>query len=141
MNAEEYILKVNSIYKQMNEEECIKGVCPLSMHHCGMILKEDDKTAEEKVREMVRIVEDYELPEEGGKYHTPLITTEKTACPFCDGINEENAVVVKDEQAQEYFVYCEKCMIETIESYKSRKSAIKAFADGKVHTVFLEEGE
>lgn len=54
----------------------------------------------------------------------------KTKCPFCDGDNE-NAIIFTDKPNKEYFVYCEKCKIETIDTYKSKAEALKAFSEGK----------
>lgn len=51
-------------------------------------------------------------------------------CPFCDG-NNENATLVCNSAANEYFVYCDNCGIETADVFLNPEHAIKFFSQGK----------
>lgn len=64
--------------------------------------------------------------------HTPKET--RICCPYCEGENE-NAIVYEDADNKEYFVFCETCGRETVDAYKTKARAIKAFADGKVQPI------
>ena len=55
-------------------------------------------------------------------------------CPFCEGENS-NARVYEDKQNKEYFVYCQKCGIETKDTFTSKAKAVKAFTEGKTKKV------
>lgn len=64
----------------------------------------------------------------------------KIKCPYCKGENK-NAIVFCDTAAREYFVYCPKCGIETIDSFPTSARAIKAFSDGKNKNISEREKE
>ena len=57
-------------------------------------------------------------------------TEEYIQCPFCKGENK-SAVVFFDGPVKEYFVYCKACGIETVDVFKTKAAAIKAFTAGK----------
>lgn len=59
-----------------------------------------------------------------------MIYREEIQCPFCEGENK-NATVICDVSAKEHFVYCNTCGIETVDVYKTKSAAIKAFTAGK----------
>ena len=60
--------------------------------------------------------------------------SDKKKCPFCEGENS-NARVYEDKQNKEYFVYCQKCGIETKDTFTSKAKAVKAFTEGKTKKV------
>lgn len=67
----------------------------------------------------------------------------KIKCPHCKEENK-NAVVWCDTAEREYFVYCQKCGIETIDVFPTAARAIKAFSDGKNRNIkqkYHREGE
>lgn len=64
----------------------------------------------------------------------------KIKCPHCKEENK-NAVVWCDAEAREYFVYCQKCSIETIDSFPTAARAIKAFSNGKNKNIIEREKE
>lgn len=63
-----------------------------------------------------------------------LFTETPMQCPFCEGENS-NARVYEDKQNKEYFVYCQKCGIETKDTFTSKAKAVKAFTEGKTKKV------
>ena len=63
-----------------------------------------------------------------------LFTETPIQCPFCEGENS-NARVYEDKQNKEYFVYCQKCGIETKDTFTSKAKAVKAFTEGKTKKV------
>ena len=63
-----------------------------------------------------------------------LFTETPMKCPFCEGENS-NARVYEDKQNKEYFVYCQKCGIETKDTFTSKAKAVKAFTEGKTKKV------
>ena len=65
-------------------------------------------------------------------------TETKTKCPFCEGENE-NAIIYADNENKEFFVYCQKCGIETKDVFSSKAKALKAFSDGKTKSVVEKE--
>ncbi|MEG1863635.1 MAG: hypothetical protein RR198_08535, partial [Oscillospiraceae bacterium] len=60
---------------------------------------------------------------------------EKTRCKYCENENNTNAVIYADTENKEYFVYCNACGIETIETFKSQKAAVKAFENGETKQI------
>ena len=65
----------------------------------------------------------------------PFCLNEKqTQCCFCKGKNE-NATIVNDCEHKEYFVYCLQCGIETKETFKTAKAALKAFTNGETQKI------
>lgn len=89
-----------------------------------------------QVAAVVRVLSD-EQPD-GGKRKRKAerniaFTETKTQCPLCGGENE-NAIIYADKENGEYFVYCDVCKVETIETYKSA-AALKAFAEGKTKSI------
>ena len=65
-------------------------------------------------------------PQSGGAQYKET----KIKCPHCKEENK-NAIVWCDAAEREYFVYCQKCGIETIDVFPTAARAIKAFSDGK----------
>ena len=63
----------------------------------------------------------------------------KIKCPHCKEENQ-NAIVWCDAAAKEYFVYCQMCGIETIDTFPTVARAIKAFSDGKNKNI-IERGK
>lgn len=61
-------------------------------------------------------------------------------CPFCKGENK-SAVVFFDGPVKEYFVYCKACGIETVDVFKTKAAAIKAFTAGKNKKITEGGGE
>lgn len=59
----------------------------------------------------------------------------KTRCKHCQNSDNLNAVIFSDSKNKEYFVYCRSCGIETIETYKSKKTAINAFDSGETKKI------
>ena len=43
--------------------------------------------------------------------------------------------IYADKENKEYFVYCDVCKVETIETYKNAAAALKAFAEGKTKSI------
>ena len=73
--------------------------------------------------------EDTDAPEE-----KRLFTETPMKCPFCEGENS-NARVYEDKQNKEYFVYCQKCGIETKDTFTSKAKAVKAFTEGETKKI------
>ena len=61
-------------------------------------------------------------------------TEEYIQCPLCKGENK-SAVVFFDGPAKEYFVYCKACGLETVDVFKTKAAAIKAFTAGKTRKI------
>ena len=62
----------------------------------------------------------------------PIIS--QASCPHCNLKNNKNAVIYADVTNKEYFVYCDNCKIETVDTYSSKNKALKAFRDGQTIT-------
>ena len=57
-------------------------------------------------------------------------------CPFCN--TTDGAIICGDAARKEYFAYCQKCEIETIESFRTPKAAVSAFKNGKTEKIMKE---
>lgn len=93
----------------------------------------------EQVAAVVRVfsdehAEEGEEPEAATQEEKPKYTDKKIPCPHCVGDNE-NAILCEDTENKEFFVYCQTCGVETIDTFKSKSKAIKAFADGKTRSI------
>lgn len=71
-----------------------------------------------------------ESPEDGKKLS---FTETKTKCPFCGG--ENNARIYEDHENKEFFVYCQKCGIETKDFFSSKAEAVNAFLEGMIKKI------
>lgn len=81
-----------------------------------------------------------EEPEAATQEEKPKYTDTKIPCPHCGGDNK-NAILCADTENKEFFVYCQTCGIETIDTFKSKAKAIKAFTDGKTRSITGSEGD
>lgn len=113
--------------------------CGVVKYTCAIVEYEDGHVERVKPEDVMfadNLIKEYAFPEYGESEQPakedekPCFTEEKIQCPFCGGDNK-NAVVWTDEQQKEHFVYCRMCGIETIDVFKTRNAAIKAFRDGK----------
>lgn len=90
-----------------------------------------------EVAAVVRVFSD-EKAEKGRKPEAaekpPKYTDKKIPCPHCGGDNE-NAILCEDTANKDFFVYCQTCGIETIDTFKNKSKAIKAFAEGKTRSI------
>ena len=86
-----------------------------------------------EVAAVVRLISD-ESAEEPEQEKKPTHTETKMRCPHCEGDNE-NATLYADEENKEFFVYCRTCGVETIDTFKSKAKAVKAFAEGKTKSI------
>lgn len=54
-------------------------------------------------------------------------------CPFCN--TTDGAILCADTEHKEYFAYCRKCELETVESFKTSRAAVSAFKNGKTEKI------
>ena len=83
---------------------------------------------------VVRVFADEKLETDDAPEEKRLFTETPMKCPFCEGENS-NARVYEDKQNKEYFVYCQKCGVETKDTFTSKAKAVKAFTEGKTKKV------
>jgi hypothetical protein len=88
----------------------------------------------EQVAAVVRVFADEKPETDDTPEEKRLFTETPMQCPFCEGENS-NARVYEDKQNKEYFVYCQKCGIETKDTFTSKAKAVKAFTEGKTKKV------
>ena len=88
----------------------------------------------EQVAAVVRVFADEKLETDDAPEEKCLFTETPMKCPFCEGENS-NARVCEDKQNKEYFVYCQKCGIETKDTFTSKAKAVKAFTEGKTKKI------
>ncbi len=88
----------------------------------------------EQVAAVVRVFADEKLETDDAPEEKRLFTETPMKCPFCEGENS-NARVYEDKQNKEYFVYCQKCGVETKDTFTSKAKAVKAFTEGKTKKV------
>lgn len=87
------------------------------------------------VADVLDVLELYERrTTDGAPEEKRLFTETHMKCPFCEGENS-NARVYEDKQNKEYFVYCQKCGIETKDTFTSKAKAVKAFTEGKTKKI------
>lgn len=137
-----------ALFHRWTERANIVPPSPMIGGHNGGVIKDtagiveyEDGTIAEVYAFNIRFVDnpfaDIAFPPEEAKKEHPNDKTTKNKptkehrfdCPFCKEVNA--AVIYADMTNSEYFAYCQKCGIETVETYKTEKAAIKAFEDGK----------
>lgn len=111
----------------------------------GIVEYEDGSVAEvypHKIKFVPGKMNQYSFPEERSEEprtdkRGSVFEEKKVWCPYCKG---ENATVCKDTTTKEIFVYCQKCGIETLETFKSQERALNAFAEGKTRSINQQNG-
>lgn len=107
----------------------------------GLVEFEDGSVAEvypNKIKFVPGKLNQYAFPEEPSSEpkseRSRIFKEEKVCCPFCEG-NNKNAVLVEDTATNDFFVYCQKCEIETEETFEKKEMALNAFSEGKTRYI------